>query len=99
MSFRVTCSLTYYALSLNAGSLHGNIYLNVFLYGAVEVPATVIVYFMMDSKVLGRKWTGCISLLGAGISNFISILLILSGRYVFSHNNNNKCTLGEKKML
>ena len=36
-SFRFTDNLVYYAISLNAGTLSGDIFLNTFLTGLVEV--------------------------------------------------------------
>ena len=36
-SFRFTDSLVYYAISLNAGTLSGDIFFNTFLTGLVEV--------------------------------------------------------------
>jgi OCT family organic cation transporter-like MFS transporter 4/5 len=72
-----TCSLIYYALALNTGTLHGDIYLNTFISGAVEIPAYICSILMMDWKVLGRRWTGCIGLVGAGVSSFLCIPMII----------------------
>jgi len=40
--------MVYYGLSLNAGSLAGDIYLNNFLNGLVEVAAYVVTSLSMD---------------------------------------------------
>uniref|UniRef100_A0A8C6JDK1 Uncharacterized protein n=1 Tax=Melopsittacus undulatus TaxID=13146 RepID=A0A8C6JDK1_MELUD len=42
------CSFVYYGLTLNAGELRGNLYLNVALSGLVEVPAfPLCIYFVL----------------------------------------------------
>ena len=76
----MTCSLIYYALALNTGALHGDIYINAFVSGALEIPAYIVCVFMMNSKLLGRRWTGCLGLVGSGISCFICIPMILCGQ-------------------
>jgi hypothetical protein len=78
---RFTCSLIYYSLSLNTAVLHGNIYVNTFICGAVEVPAYIIAMLLMDSKWFGRRWTGCLSLLIAGIVSFLCIPMIIFREY------------------
>jgi OCT family organic cation transporter-like MFS transporter 4/5 len=50
-----TASLSYYGLSLNAGSLGGDFYLNTFLNGAVEIPADLLGLFMMEVRCFGRS--------------------------------------------
>ena len=47
---RFTTSTSYYGLSLYSSSLGGNIYLNLFISGAVEVPAYIL------SAVICRYW-------------------------------------------
>jgi len=79
---RFTCSLIYYALALNTGTLYGNIYLNTFLSGAVEIPAYLLAIWMMDRKFLGRRLTGSLSLLAAGFISFLCIPLILFSKYL-----------------
>lgn len=76
---RFTCSLIYYSLALNTGSLHGDIYLNTFISGAVEIPAYILGIVMMDMKCFGRRGTGGLSLVGAGLVSFVCIALILNG--------------------
>jgi len=77
MHFRATCSLIYYALAFNTGSLHGNIYLNTFLSGALEIPAYVVSILMVDRRPMGRRWTGCVGLIGASVSSLLCIPMIL----------------------
>jgi len=76
---RLTCSLIYYALALNTGALHGDVYINAFVSGALEIPAYIVCVFMMNSKLLGRRWTGCLGLVGSGISCFLCIPMIVYG--------------------
>ncbi|XP_066300940.1 organic cation transporter protein-like isoform X2 [Branchiostoma lanceolatum] len=45
-------SMVYYGLSLNTGSLAGNIYLNFFISGAVEIPAYYLSWWLLD--IIGR---------------------------------------------
>lgn len=77
---RCTCSLIYYALSLNTGILSGNIYLNTFFCGAVEALGYVSGFFFVQNRHLGRRLTGLLSLLGAGLASFICIPMILLGK-------------------
>ena len=44
---RCANSLIYYGLSLSTGSLAGNVYLNFFLSGLVEIPAYFIAAFAL----------------------------------------------------
>ena len=81
---RLTCSLIYYALALNTGALHGDIYINAFVSGALEIPAYVVCVLMMNSKLLGRRWTGCLGLVGSGISCFLCIPMIIYGQHFWS---------------
>jgi len=78
---RFTCSLIYYALALNTGTLYGNIYLNTFLSGLVEIPAYILAIWMMERKFLGRRLTVSLSFLAGGIVAFLCIPLILLSKY------------------
>ncbi|KAH0623501.1 hypothetical protein JD844_006307 [Phrynosoma platyrhinos] len=49
------CSLVYYGLTLNAGELGGNLYLNVALSGLVEVPAFPLCMFFIEKSWSGRR--------------------------------------------
>uniref|UniRef100_A0A8C5PLH6 Major facilitator superfamily (MFS) profile domain-containing protein n=1 Tax=Leptobrachium leishanense TaxID=445787 RepID=A0A8C5PLH6_9ANUR len=48
------CSLVYYGLTLNAGDLKGNLYVNVALSGLVELPAFPLCLFFIERKWCGR---------------------------------------------
>lgn len=79
---RFTCSLIYYAMAFNTGELHGDIYINTFIAGAVEVPAYVLCLFTMDWKLMGRKWTGSCGLIVSGISSFLCIPMLIFGQRI-----------------
>ena len=70
----------YYAVAFNTGELHGDIYVNTFIAGAVEIPAYVLCMLLMDWKPMGRKWTGCSALIVAAISSFLSIPMLMFGQ-------------------
>jgi hypothetical protein len=48
-SFRLAIAVGYYGLSLNISAFAGNIYLNVFIMGAAELPA-----YLGSIYILGR---------------------------------------------
>ncbi|XP_054030716.1 solute carrier family 22 member 15-like [Dryobates pubescens] len=62
------CSFVYYGLTLNAGELRGNLYLNVALSGLVEVPAFPLCMFFIEKSWSGRRKTMTCFLLFAGFS-------------------------------
>ena len=43
MHFRFVCAVVYYGVSLNVGILVGDLYLNVFLMGLMDMPALIFV--------------------------------------------------------
>ena len=57
----------FYALSMNAGSLSGNIFLNSFLLGLVEIPANALFMFTINVPRIGRRISLVIASLIAGI--------------------------------
>jgi len=46
--YRMAISLVYYGLTLSAGELAGNRYINIFLSGLVEMPAYLVFFFMLQ---------------------------------------------------
>jgi len=82
--YRFTCGLVYYALALNTGSLYGNIFINTFIAGAVDIPAFILCMFLMQWKLTGRRGTGCLGLAGAGVSSFICIPMIVYSEFLFT---------------
>ena len=45
--YRMVITLVYYGLSLSAGELAGNRYINNFLSGMVEIPAYTVSFFIL----------------------------------------------------
>ena len=46
--YRMAISLVYYGLTLSAGELAGNRYINIFLSGLAEMPAYSVFFFMLQ---------------------------------------------------
>ncbi|XP_040418762.1 solute carrier family 22 member 15-like isoform X5 [Cygnus olor] len=69
------CSLVYYGLTLNAGELGGNLYLNVALYGLVEVPAFPLCMFFIEKPWSGRRKTMMCFLIFAGFACMFTMFL------------------------
>ncbi|KAJ9438834.1 putative organic cation transporter protein-like isoform X1 [Diplonema papillatum] len=55
--FWFVCSLAYYGLNFAAGSLGGDLYLNVLLLALVELPACALQAWMADRPFAGRRGT------------------------------------------
>ncbi|XP_061546056.1 solute carrier family 22 member 15 isoform X6 [Phycodurus eques] len=49
------CSLVYYGLTLGAGDMSGSRYLNVAMYGLVELPAYPLCVYFMNKPWAGRR--------------------------------------------
>lgn len=47
-SLRITITISYFALSLNTGNLHGSAYLNCFLSALVELPAYIVSWLLFQ---------------------------------------------------
>ncbi|KAK1338113.1 hypothetical protein QTO34_001223 [Cnephaeus nilssonii] len=74
-----TGCLGFYSFSLNSVNLGGNVYLNLFLMGAVDIPAYVLVCIGMDS--LGRRKVLVISLIASAV--FCGVIMMIPLRYYF----------------
>ncbi|XP_067670620.1 solute carrier family 22 member 15-like [Haliotis asinina] len=61
-------TLVYYGISFGVGKLSGNLYLNIFLLAAVEVPTSVLTFF--TNNKFGRKWTAIAFFGFAAVSSF-----------------------------
>jgi hypothetical protein len=61
----------YYSLSLNAGSLPGDIFINMLFLTAVEIPANLLAMPLLER--LGRRPTLSFSMLMAGASSLLMI--------------------------
>ncbi|XP_062906805.1 solute carrier family 22 member 15-like isoform X1 [Mobula hypostoma] len=53
----LVCSLVYYGLTLSAGDLGGNLYLNIALSGLAELPSYPICLFLLSRTWSGRRRT------------------------------------------
>ncbi|XP_051502983.1 solute carrier family 22 member 7 [Myxocyprinus asiaticus] len=62
-----------YGISLNITGFGLNLYLTQFVYGAIEVPAKLSIYYLLDK--IGRRKTEAGALLLAGISLMINIFI------------------------
>ena len=77
--------MIYYVLSLNAGTLAGDVFLNTALLGLVEIPSGILCFIAMKSRTLGRKKTVAFSALLAGIAciTCVPLILLVDGEYFF----------------
>ena len=74
---RLAINLIFFALSLNAGNLVGDLFLNASLLGLVDVPANVLCFILMNVQLLGRKRTiGLANIIG-GLASLICVPVIL----------------------
>lgn len=64
------CTLVYYGLSSNSGTLGGNIFVNFIATMLIEIPSYVFSYLVLDR--MGRKGTLSFVLLLGGVACFIS---------------------------
>ncbi|NWI20887.1 S22FL protein, partial [Crypturellus soui] len=69
------CSFVYYGLTLNAGELRGNLYLNVALYGLVEIPAFPLCMVFIEKSWCGRRRTMASFLVFAGFACMFTLFL------------------------
>nr|XP_019590615.1 PREDICTED: solute carrier family 22 member 16 isoform X2 [Rhinolophus sinicus]XP_019590616.1 PREDICTED: solute carrier family 22 member 16 isoform X2 [Rhinolophus sinicus]XP_019590617.1 PREDICTED: solute carrier family 22 member 16 isoform X2 [Rhinolophus sinicus] len=76
-----TGCLGFYCFSLNSVNLGGNEYLNLFLMGAVEIPAYIFICVGMD--VLGRRNVLMFSLISGAL--FCGVIMVIpKGYYIWS---------------
>ena len=78
---RFTSSLIYFALSLFSTHLTGSmsVYLSTFLGGAIEVPVNVVAIFVADRRPCGRRVSGCVSFVVAGVTCFLTAVAAVLG--------------------
>ncbi|XP_078415795.1 solute carrier family 22 member 15-like [Cetorhinus maximus] len=69
------CSLVYYGLTLNAGDMGGDRYLNIALSGLTELPSYPLCFFLMNRTWSGRRRTLAGFLLVGGAACLVIILL------------------------
>ncbi|XP_063163646.1 solute carrier family 22 member 15-like isoform X2 [Candoia aspera] len=77
------CSFVYYGLTLNAGELGGNLYLNVALSGLVEVPAFPLCMFFIEKSWSGRRKSTAAFLIFAGLACVFTMCLPENNRGFF----------------
>lgn len=63
----------YYGLALNVGNLVGNVFLNNFIGGLVEIPAYLLLFVTLK---VGRKWPYVAMNMIGGVSLIASAFLI-----------------------
>ncbi|KAH9503726.1 hypothetical protein Btru_067253 [Bulinus truncatus] len=73
----LVASLVYYGLSLNVGNLSGDLYMNFFLSGVIELVSYIACLIFLDKA--GRKLLQCLFMLTAGVSH--GSLLSLVGKF------------------
>uniref|UniRef100_A0A2C9K4E3 Major facilitator superfamily (MFS) profile domain-containing protein n=1 Tax=Biomphalaria glabrata TaxID=6526 RepID=A0A2C9K4E3_BIOGL len=73
----IVASMVYYGLSLNVGNLSGDLYLNFFLSGVVELLSYVLCLIFLDKA--GRKLLQCLFMLTAGIACVCTLFPVLYG--------------------
>ncbi|XP_006826119.1 organic cation transporter protein-like, partial [Saccoglossus kowalevskii] len=59
-------SFVYYGLSVSAGSTSDNPYVSFFLSGAVEIPAYLVTWYLLDK--VGRRWIICVFMVFGGVA-------------------------------
>ena len=64
--------MIFYTISLNVGSLAGNIYINTFLMAMIDIPGSCFIMFIVNSP-LGRRFTVFLSLLVCTVVLFADI--------------------------
>ncbi|XP_038569260.1 solute carrier family 22 member 7-like [Micropterus salmoides] len=69
--FGVAC--TYYGISFNVTGFGVNIYLTQFIYGAIEIPAKVFIFFTLHK--IGRRWNQAGTLVLSGLCIFCNMFI------------------------
>ncbi len=69
--------MVYYGLTLNVGSLPGDVYLNFFLSTVMETAAYIFCLVFLD--VAGRKALQCFSMLIAGVACICTMFPVIFG--------------------
>ncbi|KAH9525171.1 hypothetical protein Btru_000527 [Bulinus truncatus] len=79
---RFVSSLVYYGISLNVGNLSGDIYLNFFLLGVVELASYITCLIFLDRA--GRKLLQCLFILTAGVACTCTLFPVVYGDAAYS---------------
>ena len=70
----MSCSAVYYGIHLNLYNLSGNEFLNFFLLSIIELPAYLLGWYCIDTR-LGRRWSNSISSILCGISLCVTAVI------------------------
>ncbi|XP_060074393.1 organic cation transporter protein-like [Ylistrum balloti] len=70
-------SSVYYGLNFNTSNLAGDLYINTFTAGLVEIPA--LIYVIVVNNRIGRRWTIASLMILAGIACFVIFIIDLTG--------------------
>ena len=84
-------SSVYYGLNLNTRNLTGDLYLNIFFSGLVEIPALFFVVLVHNK--LGRRLTVSILMTVTGVFCFLILVLDIIGKY-----NHIMCNMGKRPL-
>uniref|UniRef100_H3DMW3 Solute carrier family 22 member 15 n=1 Tax=Tetraodon nigroviridis TaxID=99883 RepID=H3DMW3_TETNG len=79
-----SCSLVYYGLTLGAGDSTGSRYVNVAMYGLVEVPAYPLCMYFINKHWAGRRKSMSGFLCLSGSACFCTVLIPANGGSVLS---------------
>ncbi|KAI4458692.1 solute carrier family 22 member [Holotrichia oblita] len=69
----ITCVFLFYGLTLNSVALAGNSYVDFMLTSLVEIPAYIVIYFVVDKY--GRIYCQCGSFLLTALSCFVFLFI------------------------
>ena len=73
--FRMIISMTYYGVTMNAGNLGGNFYLNFMLMGVAELPGYAVAILLLDR--IGRRRCNGWSLIIGGLACIATVPTVL----------------------
>ncbi|XP_002741807.2 organic cation transporter protein-like [Saccoglossus kowalevskii] len=79
----ITITLIYYGISFDTSNLGGNVYLNMFISGVVEIAAYIFGIILMENSRIGRRWAHCSTLVFAGIACIALAFVPPCGGYVW----------------
>jgi len=66
-----------------------SVYLSTFISGAIEVPVNVVAIFVVDRRPFGRRVSGCVSFVVAGVACFLCAVAALLGKPLWTRTFQN----------